>query len=175
MDKLIILYGEQNAGKTSTLCKVFELLTGHTLAPADPQPDFRIVFPIGKKWVYMATYGDSQGVIQTNFNFFSQKPHGKTNIYEFSGNTFIAIDKKRLQEISPDVCITACRTYKASSPNDVYEKVNECILKCMPISDGIQWIAKFKGKGTRKRNKFFNTDHETALKIVAEIIKEPII
>lgn len=101
MDKLIILYGEQSAGKTSTLCKVFELLTGHTLAPTDPKPDFRIVFPIGKKWVYMATPGDSETVIKTNFNFFSQGPHGKTNIYEFNGNTFIAIEKKTLTGYLP--------------------------------------------------------------------------
>ena len=175
MKRLFILYGEQSAGKTSTLCKVFEMLSGHKLTANDPQPDFRIVFPVGNKYVYMATLGDLPGVIKTNFDFFKQSPHGRTIIYEFDGKSFNEIDKNRLKNIEPDICITACRTYKAGASNVVYNKVNECIRRCMPVIGGIQWIAKLKGKGTRSENKIVNTDHETALQIVSEIMKECIL
>jgi len=172
MERLFILYGEQSAGKTSTLCKVFELLSGHKLTKKEPQPDFRIVFQVGKKWVYIATYGDSVGVIQTNFEFFNQKPHGNTIIYEYNDKSFITIDNQRLKEINPNICISACRIYKNGTPNTIYDEVNKQIMNFLPVTRGIQWIAKIKGKGTRKENKVINTDSDTALQIVSEIIKE---
>lgn len=176
MKKLIVLYGEQSAGKTSTLHKVFEILTRQKLPTTSSKPDIRIIFPVGNKWVYMATFGDSESVIQTNFNFFGQNSRGTAAICKFDGKEFSMIDDtKCLKDYTPDICITACRIYKGSTPNKPYDKVNECILKCLPVSEGIHWIAKIKGKGTRKENKVNNTDHETALKIVCEILKENIL
>ena len=174
MEKLIILYGEQNAGKTTTLRKVVELLTGYTFKTSDPKPEIRIVFTVGGKNVYLSTMGDSEDVISTNFSFFQQTHHGKTAIYELSNGKLKKINKQRVKSLSPDICITACRINKGT-PNIVYNKLNELIMDVMPVTDGIQWIAKQQADVKRKDRKTINYDYEKALAIVAEVMKESIV
>lgn len=175
MDKLFILYGEQNAGKTSTLRKVLEMLTGYTLLKSHgPQKDLRVIFNVGDKTVFMATYGDDPGVIRRNFAFFNKSKNFNT-AYELIDGELKKIENSRYQELTPDLCISACRIYKNGQPNIIYDEVNKQIMDCMPIIGGIQWIAKTQSTVKRSKRRDINTDLETALTIVAEIIQETIV
>jgi hypothetical protein len=171
MNKLLILYGEQNAGKTTTLRKLFEILTGYHLKSRDPKKDFRVVFSLGNKNVFMSTFGDSKNVINTNFSFFQQTPHGKTQIYEYiqEEGKLKVMDKQRLKAVTPDICISACRIYKDGTPNDVYDELNARIMDCMPIENRIQWVAKRQSSGTREKRKTVNSDYSTALSLATYI------
>lgn len=176
MEKLIVLYGEQNAGKTTTLRKLFELLTGYKLKSKDPKGDFRVVFPVGKKTIFLSSFGDSKGVIDTNFDFFNLSMHGKTIIYDLSsGDKLKRIDKQCVQSNKPDICISACRIYKDGRPNDIFDEVNKRIMECMPIKNGIQWVAKARSLASGVKRKTDNSDYETALALASEILKDNII
>ncbi len=175
MEKLLILYGTPNSGKTTTLRNVFEVLSDYTLKSRDPKGDFRVVVPIGNKYIFVATAGDTTKAIQTNFLFFESKFVGNTAIYEFSDGKLQRIDKQRLAELKADICITACRIYKDGTANDPYAEVTKQILNIMPIKGGINWILKSQSEATIKNRKQNNCDYETALSIVAEIMDSKII
>lgn len=175
MEKLLILYGEQNVGKTSTLRKVFEILTGHKLNSHDPKKDMRVVLTVGNKTIFMSTFGDSATAISQNFNFFNRKMRSTMIVYELDGGKLKKKTKADLSRLpAPDICITACRIYKSGTPNDIFDKLNESILDIMPIKD-IHWIAKTEAKGNREIQKTVNADLETALNITAEIIINKIV
>lgn len=171
MEKLLILYGEQNVGKTSTLRKVFEILTGHKLNSHDPKKDMRVVLTVGNKTIFMSTFGDSATAISQNFNFFNRKMRSTMIVYELGGGKLKKKTKADLSRLpAPDICITACRIYKSGTPNDIFDKLNESILDIMPIKD-IHWIAKTEAKENEEIQKTL----ETALNITAEIIINKIV
>lgn len=170
MKKLLILYGEQNAGKTSTLRSVFESLTGYLLTDDDPQVDLRVVFRVGRKRVFLATLGDTANVMKTNFKFFSSQMHGNTKVYELVDGQLVKIDQKRLQQLHADVCVTACRIYKDGQPNTTLNMLNKLILEVMPVTDGIIWLPKQQSDEPKKKLKrTVNNDHDTALSMIAGI------
>ena len=170
INKLIVLYGEPNAGKTTTLKKAFKMLTGYDIPSTIS--DIRVIFKVGDATVFMATYGDMPHIIDTNFNFFHSATRSNAVIYEFDGEELVEIDKERLQQSEPDICITACRIYKDGTNNDTYNHLCECILGDMPIAGGVKWIAKQVAVGKRTQQRAVNTDRLTALEIVTEIMNK---
>lgn len=167
IDKLIVLYGERNAGKTTTLKTAFKMLTGCNF-PA--RGDGRVIFKVGDVMVFMATYGDIPHIIDTNFNFFHSATRSNAIIYELDGGKVARIDAERLQQLKPDICITACRIYKDDTPNNIYNRLCEDIMEDMPIAGGVKWIAKQMAEGNRTQQRAVNTDRLTALEIVTEIM-----
>ena len=167
INKLIVLYGEQNAGKTTTLKKAFKMLTGCNF-PA--RGDGRVIFKVGDTTVFMATYGDKPHYVETNFSFFHSATRSNAVIYELDGGEPVKIGRERQQQLKPDICITACRIYKNGTANNVYNCLCEEILKDMPIVGGVKWIAKTGAEGNRTQQRAVNTDRLTALEIVAEIM-----
>lgn len=166
VNKLIVLYGEPSVGKTTTLKKVFKIITG--LDIPNTYNEIRIVFKLENSTIYLATLGDSTSIMDTNFNFFHAIIRTNANVYEYDGNNLVEIDKHRLQQLNPDVCITACRTYRDGTPNDTYNCLCEHIVEDMPSS--VKWIAKQQANGSRKECRAVNSDRQTALEIVTEIM-----
>lgn len=166
INKLIVLYGEPNAGKTTTLKKVIEYFTERPIPSA--YNEIRVVLKVGDATVYLATLGDFPGIIDTNFNFFHGTIRTNANVYELDGWDLKAIDKERLLELKPDICVTACRVYTDGSTNDAYQRTCEHILEDVPSS--VKWILKEGATGNRTQQRAVNTDRLTALEIVAEIM-----
>ena len=168
MKKLVILYGEQNAGKTSTLRLVFELLTG-TSANLLPPTDLRVVIHVGRKTVYLASHGDAPGYMKTNFNFFTNKMYGNLVVYEFLNGQLVKINKTRFAQLKPNVCVTACRVYYNDKANDTYNALNKLIMKKMPVTEGIIWIPKQKADEPKKLRRSINDDMNVAKSIISVI------
>lgn len=116
----IILYGERNQGKTSTLMRLVIKLGGSskTLETAvdgaffdgKHYRDARIVIEYEDYLIYVATAGDTWGLCKGNTDFFEGE-YGNQQIYLVSGGHLKRMsthDKNVYKSKKPDVVVSAC-------------------------------------------------------------------
>lgn len=133
MDKLIVLAGDQNVGKTTTLRNLARSLLHFTNAPSTITTkinsfflsqiangkylDLWLVIPTKDGYIYIATKGDDKKHTTANVHFFMQNyqafhkllPGAK--IYTFDNNG-CAIELKNLSDFVPLICISGSRLTK---------------------------------------------------------------
>lgn len=121
MEKIqLILYGNANTGKTSTLMKLVEILCGSTPAiiadiagfmwPSGGYKDARFVIEYRDHHVCICTAGDSWVVSSVNCDLFDLMHPGNITVYEASplGVTKLSARAKSLLN-EPEICVCACR------------------------------------------------------------------
>ena len=118
---MIVLFGDVNQGKTSTLMQLAINLVGGSSAVTSSI--YSTFFRKGKYWdgrliieykehlIYIATGGDSWDICYGNAEFFENDFHNLTiHKVDASGVTKLsAADKRKYIKQKPDVVITACR------------------------------------------------------------------
>ena len=122
MDKkiFIILFGEKNQGKTSTLMrlviklggsgKTIEMEVDGAFHDGKHYRDARIVIEYEGCIIYVATAGDTWGLCKGNTDFFESE-FGNQLIYLVSGGhlrKMSPIDKTIYKNKKPDVVVSAC-------------------------------------------------------------------
>ena len=121
----MILYGEENTGKTSTLMYLAALLAGSgrfvpTLwakitslffSGRKTIKDAKFIVDYKGKLIFIATGGDSWAVCKDNYNFFSDV-FKRLSMYIFDGTDVKRLEGKAkyaMKYHDPDICIGACR------------------------------------------------------------------
>ncbi len=186
----IVLFGESNCGKSSTLQHLIVLLCGGGSRKASIQNAFENAFydknnnryrdvsvivhyqtAEGKKIpIYVSTDGDNWQMVEDNFRFFYQcvlKPH---KVYEFDGKKFVKIDHEELKaKPRPEICINPANItqYGGIQAQRYYQD-----LTCEDWQ-GERWIRKYpcRGKskpvpGYQKIKKICEHDENVALEII---------
>ena len=132
---LIILYGNANKGKTSTLFQLLSLIGNKSSSilktaiatfiqgkmKMKPNKgcyygDARIVITYCGIQIAIATYGDNQKNCEDNMSFFRQEKRGNVPFYFFDGTKFVNSSSKNLtinqrkflETIHPTIFISAC-------------------------------------------------------------------
>lgn len=154
MKKLIILAGDQNVGKTTTLRNFAErLLLGRgNISPTNAANiqsfyqsqvrngkflDLWLIIHSREGYIYIATKGDDKVVTTANSEFFLQhyqgfkslRPMAKVYTFDASGN---AIELKDLSEYEPAICISGSRM-----TDTVLSPLLDCAEKSSNIGAGI--------------------------------------
>ncbi len=126
---LIVLYGLGNQGKTSTLTDLLFLLTNarirdyvnayfvRTMSNGSIcYNDGYYVLKYERRSVFIATYGDGREECERNKDFFEHRPID-VPIYVIEKDRVLVLDelsekeqKKKYKDVTPDFCISACRT-----------------------------------------------------------------
>ena len=112
----IILYGEANSGKTTSLMKLAAKLGGITTAEIYEElkkrtrnKDARFIVEYEGKLIYIGTCGDTWAACRVNINFFERDYSSKLDVYIISGKTVRKYTKAPDETRKPDVCVCACR------------------------------------------------------------------
>lgn len=116
----IILFGEKNQGKTSTLMrlviklggsgKTIEMEVNRAFLGGKRYKDAHIVIEYKEYIIYVATAGDTWGLCKGNTDFFEGE-FGNQHIYLVSGGhlrKMSPIDKTIYKNKKPDVVVSAC-------------------------------------------------------------------
>jgi len=118
---MIVLFGDVNQGKTSTLMQLAINLVGGSSAVTSSI--YSTFFRKGKYWdgrliieykehlIYIATGGDSWDICYGNAEFFENDFHNLTihKVDAFGVTKLTAADKLKYVKQKPDVVVTACR------------------------------------------------------------------
>lgn len=119
----IVLFGDGNCGKSTTLHHLIVLLSGGGVLNPSIQVAYEKAFKeptknhlrdvdvfinyqseYGTIPIYVSTDGDSWPIVEDNFRFFYHCPRTKHKIYEFNGSNFVeCIIKKKP---NPQFCIS---------------------------------------------------------------------
>lgn len=113
----IILYGEANNGKTTSLMKLAAILGGSGVAAQidglfktkTRYKDARFIVEYKEKLIYIGTCGDTWAASRVNINFFERDYSSKLDVYLISGGTVREYTKAPDETRKPDVCVCACR------------------------------------------------------------------
>ncbi len=118
----IVLYGNRNQGKTTTLMDLVVLLGGGSAALEKAlksallgkkrYKDARFVIKYNDFIIHIATGGDSWAVCRGNTQFFEGNNNGNQDVYLVSNGSISLMDipeKKIFKDIHPQVVISACR------------------------------------------------------------------
>ena len=119
----IILYGEANSGKTTSLLKLAAMLGGSGVAAKienllKPKTgtrygDARFIVEYKDKLIYIGTGGDTWAACREHTECFAGNYSNK-KIYLISGKTVDPLspsEKNIYNTRRPDVCVCACRPY----------------------------------------------------------------
>lgn len=118
----IILYGEKNLGKTTTLIKLVKLLVNNPtvsnqidslLKTGNKYKDARFVIELNVGYIFVATGGDSWAISRGNCEFFNGSYSNMVGVYLITGSTMKLLnndEKKDFKERKkPIVSVCACR------------------------------------------------------------------
>lgn len=116
----IILYGEANSGKTTSLLKLAAMLGGsgveaqieNLLKPktGTRYGDARFIVEYKDKLIYIGTGGDTWAACREHTECFAGNYSNK-QIFLISGRTVGKYTKNAAETRKPDVCVCACRPY----------------------------------------------------------------
>lgn len=117
----IILYGEANSGKTTSLMKLAAKLGGSGVAAKIDRDfkkgtryeDARFIVEYKEKLIYIGTCGDTWAACREHTECFAGNYSNK-KIYLISGETVDPLpssEKNTYKTRRPDVCVCACRPY----------------------------------------------------------------
>ena len=123
---LMILYGKENEGKTSTLVYLALLLAGNGNIDKNLESkvkrllkyknskfeDARFIIECNDKLVLLSTSGDNWAMCRINGEFFQGTYVKLTNVYRLTASDIILLDideKNYFASMSADVCVSACR------------------------------------------------------------------
>ncbi len=157
----IVLFGESNCGKSSTLMHLMVLLCGGGILYPTIQAEFEKTFFIKKHnkyrdaeivvpyqmsnnqcfYVYISTRGDSWPIIEDNYRFFYQCIRPKHNVYIFNGKSFELCKKEDLEKIpAPQFCINPAsyEKYGAIQAQHYYQELTAEDWRL------VRWIRKYK-------------------------------
>jgi hypothetical protein len=108
LEKLIVLFGEANTGKTSSLKKL-AIRLGMPSSGVKTNNIRVILQPMingQEKTIFLSTFGDSVKDVMNNILFFNMKPSSNFKVYKVNGGKLEPI-KEITQK--PDICIGASR------------------------------------------------------------------
>ena len=123
---LMVLYGKENVGKTSTLVYLALLLAGNGIInknlenqvnsklmnPQGRFDDARFIIECNGKLVLLSTFGDNWAACRINGELFLGTNVKQPTLYRLTANDIILFDsneKNRYTPKSVDVCVSACR------------------------------------------------------------------
>lgn len=123
---LMVLYGKENVGKTSTLVYLALLLAGNGIINKNLERkvkrtlkykkskfrDVRFIIECDGKLVLLCTFGDNWAACRINVDFFQGTYSNLTNIYRLTASDIIQLEpeeKNSYASMSADVCVSACR------------------------------------------------------------------
>lgn len=121
---LIVLYGEKNQGKTTTLKELILLLANNgVISPSLSSTlyssfsligggDARFIIEINNIRIYLATAGDTWAISRGNVEFFEGKYKTSMKIYRITSGKIYELSTKEKEDnknIKADVCVCACR------------------------------------------------------------------
>lgn len=122
---LIVLYGDSNKGKTTTLKELVLLLAnGGTVLPAlrallykflppkGKKKDGRFILEVNNKLIYIATGGDTWAISRGNVDFFEGNHLTSMKIYRVTSSSIVPMSltekKKKYLNRKADICVCAC-------------------------------------------------------------------
>ena len=123
---LLVLYGKENVGKTSTLVYLALLLAGNGIIDKNLESkvkrllkyknskfeDARFIIECNGKLVLLSTFGDNWAACRINSDFFQGTYNNSTTIYRLTASNIIPLksnERNRYASMSADVCVSACR------------------------------------------------------------------
>ncbi len=124
--RLVVLVGERNCGKTTTLFEVARRLAkdwqpecqqccvdaafNTFINPDETRSDIRIVLPTDNgEYVYLSSHGDDLRNIENNLKFLTNSLDHSLHLYLAHEKSLRRIDwKNGLIKYPPTVCVTAC-------------------------------------------------------------------
>ena len=177
--KLIVLEGQRNCGKTTTLFEVARQLAKDLqpncrqccidaafnvfINPDGTRSDIRVILPIGNGWyIYLSTFGDTLVVIENNITVFENDVKHSIHIYLAHETGLKRIDWKDLSMYPPMVCVTACSYPQSGKNKAMAEQMKE---KLESFDKNGIWLKK--KSGSKQPNGFSNED----TKMIDEILK----
>ena len=158
---ILVLFGEQNTGKSTTLRKLVAKL-GNT--PPLPSNDIRVIVDYRGKTIYIATYGDTFFQVNNNSAFFQGELNcSKVNMVK-DGELGEA-PSDYFHQMPPEICISA------SHPDGATVDAGLAFANYkMHLLERYQWIRK--GKSSSKTNEAINADNEAMADKLVDIIDE---
>lgn len=125
----IVLYGEGNSGKTSTLMKLVEILCGSTpaiiadiatfLSPSGKYRDASFLINYMGHYIIICTDGDSWAICRENCEIFDQDFNTNITIYRASPAGVVKLTgaqknalNKTIPDIKLDISVSACSPLK---------------------------------------------------------------
>ena len=116
----IILYGEANSGKTTSLLKLAAMLGGGSVEAQiekllKPKTgtrygDARFIVEYKDRLIYIGTGGDTWAACREHTECFAGNYSNK-QIFLISGGTVCKYTNNAAETRKPDVCVCACRPY----------------------------------------------------------------
>ncbi len=143
----IVLYGEKNCGKTSTLSHLIVLLTGGGAFNANIARAFERKFPANNGFypdshhiihykrngdgkeacIYVSTNGDTWTVVENNFKFFYGICKGNIEVHQFNGTEFVKCEPlNRWNPPCPLFCISPANFHDGAIQAEHYYLSNTC-------------------------------------------------
>lgn len=139
---LIVLEGERNCGKTTTLFELARRLAKELqpgcqeccidaafnvfVNPDNTRSDIRVILPIGGGWyIYLSTFGDTLVVIENNLRFFTNSIDHSLHLYLAHEKGLKRIDWNDLSMYPPLVCVTACSYPQEGKMKEEAERMKE--------------------------------------------------
>ncbi len=140
---LVVLEGERNCGKTTTLFEVAKRLAkewqpgcqeccidaafGVFVKPDNTRSDIRVILPREDgQYVYLSTFGDTLAVIENNLKFFTNSLDHSLHLYLAHEKGLRRIDwKNGLIKYPPTVCVTACSYPQEGKMKEEAKKMKE--------------------------------------------------
>lgn len=121
---LIVLYGDSNQGKTTTLKElVLLLINGGIILPAlrallykllpskGKNVDGRFILEVNNKRIYIATAGDTWAISRGNVDFFEGRHLTSMKIYRVTSSSIAPMsltERKDFLDKKADICVCAC-------------------------------------------------------------------
>lgn len=186
----IVLFGESNSGKSSTLMHLIVLLCGGGKLFPTIQAEFEKTFFNKKQnmyrdaevvvpyqmndnqciYIYISTRGDTWPIIEDNYRFFYQCIRSLHNVYKFDGTHFVLCKRNDLKKMhAPQFCINpvSLEKYGAMQAQHYYQELTAEDWRL------VRWIRKNKCLGSE--NSVSGYDKCKQIKIHDGIIAEKII
>lgn len=169
----IILYGEQNQGKTTTLMELVVMLGGGSASLENAvktnffdgkrYDDARFIIEFGDKIIYVATEGDTWAACRQNTCFFERDFSNLTIHLVKNGsiNKMTSLDKEEYKKKQLQVVVSACRPNADS---------NGAIKAIHSYSE--TYIMKYIGQRWIKRDKTEEPNSKTVAARLKSIIEE---
>lgn len=149
-DKMnIVLYGNDDCGKTTTLFELAMLLVSGESSPSSSLVrqinnqfqnkgkyiDTHFILKYRDKTIYICTGGDSWVMCKSNYDFFNGIFNSQFVIFSIDENGIGKIsltEKEVIKKQTPDICISACRINdeKYGAMQSIHH-YNESFLDCL--------------------------------------------
>lgn len=169
MKGIIVLFGAEKSGKTTTLKLLSDYFAGKTCM-FDKHGDYKMVVKQNNSYVYVSSAGDDLPAIEDSIAFFKgkwpNKKRGARKALLINGGemTGIDTDENYLEQYPPSVFVMACRT--KTGCNMLSKKYQEYIELNMKHLDLVSWVRKERGQ--------FDADDDKNNQLMADKLAEMI-